>query len=136
MLNSRTVIPIRYVETDRMGVVHHSNYPIYFEAGRSDFFMQHLIHYHEMEARGLFAPILELQMEIKGRASYGDTLILTTLPAWLKGLKLSMRYEIMLENGAPVARGETVHALCGRDLRPLHPRNFRDLYTLLERVFK
>ena len=135
VFSTRSIIPIRYAETDRMGVVHHSNYPIYFEAGRTDFFIEHLIHYHEMESQGLFAPILELKMELVGRASYGDTLILQTFPAWLKGLKISMRYDVTLEGGAPVARGETVHALCGPDLRPLHPRNFKDLYGLLQRVF-
>ena len=27
----------RYAETDQMGIIHHSNYPIWFEAGRTDF---------------------------------------------------------------------------------------------------
>jgi len=118
-----------------MGVVHHSHYPVFFEAGRTDFFSEYLIHYHEMESRGLFAPILQLHMEINGRATYGDTLIVTTCPAWLKGLKLSMSYRVALTTGPVVATGSTIHALCGRDLRPLHPRHYRDVYALLERVF-
>ena len=31
-----TEIRVRYAETDKMGIVHHSNYLIWFEAGRSD----------------------------------------------------------------------------------------------------
>lgn len=65
-ISSQTLISIRYAETDRMGVVHHSHYPVFFEAGRTDFFAEHLIHYHEMEKRGLFAPILRLEMEDPG----------------------------------------------------------------------
>ena len=38
---SRTVVvtefPVRYAETDAMGVVHHANYLVYFEEGRSQF---------------------------------------------------------------------------------------------------
>lgn len=135
MKSSQTLIPIRYAETDRMGVVHHSHYPVFFEAARTDFFLEHLIHYHEMENQGLFAPILQLEMELLGRASYGDTLIVETSTAWLKGLKLSMSYRVTLTTGESVARGSTVHALCDSSLKPLHPRNYPELYAMLKKVF-
>ena len=135
MLQTQTLLPIRYAETDRMGVVHHSHYPVYFEAGRTDFFTEHLIHYHQMESRGLFSPVLQLHVDIAGRATYGDTLVITTYPTWLKGLKFSMSYRVHLTSGAAVATGSTIHALCGPDLRPIHPRNFQDLYDLLETAF-
>ena len=32
-----TRIRVRYQETDNMGVVHHSNYIVWFEIGRSEF---------------------------------------------------------------------------------------------------
>ena len=34
---SRTKLIVRYQETDQMGIVHHSVYPIWFECGRTDF---------------------------------------------------------------------------------------------------
>ena len=37
MTVSQTAFTVRYAETDQMGVAHHSNYPIWFEAGRTDF---------------------------------------------------------------------------------------------------
>ena len=37
MVISETTITVRYAETDQMGIVHHSNYPIWYEAGRTDF---------------------------------------------------------------------------------------------------
>ena len=32
-----TEIPVRYAETDAMGVVYHANYLLYFEVARTDF---------------------------------------------------------------------------------------------------
>lgn len=136
MLESHTRLVIRYAETDRMGLVHHSHYPVYFEAGRTDFFAEHLMHYHEFEQLGLFAPVLELELKLEGRASYGDVLWLVTRPLWMKGVRLAMGYEINREEDrALVATGSTVHALVGRDLCAVHPRHFQEPYQALKTVF-
>lgn len=34
---SETKLTVRYQETDQMGIVHHSVYPIWFECGRTDY---------------------------------------------------------------------------------------------------
>ena len=34
---SQSKITVRYAETDKMGIVHHSNYPVWFEIARTDF---------------------------------------------------------------------------------------------------
>ena len=44
-----TEIRVRYAETDKMGIVHHSNYLIWFEAGRSDLCRARGFSYKEME---------------------------------------------------------------------------------------
>ncbi len=38
MVINQTKIKVRYVETDQMGIVHHSNYYAWFEVGRTEFF--------------------------------------------------------------------------------------------------
>jgi len=136
VLESHTRLVIRYAETDRMSLVHHSHYPVYFEAGRTDFFAEHLMHYHQFEQLGLFAPVLELELKLEGRASYGDVLWLVTRPLWMKGVRLAMAYEITREEDrALVATGRTVHALVGRDLRAVHPRHFQEPYRALRTIF-
>ena len=35
MMYSETIFPVRYYETDQMGIVHHSNYIRYFECARN-----------------------------------------------------------------------------------------------------
>jgi acyl-CoA thioester hydrolase len=35
-METETTSTVRYAETDQMGIVHHSNYAIWYEAGRTD----------------------------------------------------------------------------------------------------
>ena len=134
-MESLSLIAVRYAETDRMGVVHHSHYPVYFEQGRTDYFVQHLQPYTEFESQGLLAPVLSYQVEILGRATYGDTLLLTTRADWIKGVRLQMSYQVSQQGGQAVARGHSLHALVGANLQPVHPRTFGPLYEQLRKVF-
>ena len=118
-----------------MGVVHHSHYPVYMEVGRSEFFEEHLLPYQEFEAQGMFAPVLQLELQIVGRATYGDVLHLTTRAGWMKGVRLMMSYRIETQSGAPVATGQTLHALVGADLKAVHPRKFQEFYNKLRTIF-
>lgn len=35
-MKSKSIVNVRYAETDKMGIVHHSVYPIWFELARTD----------------------------------------------------------------------------------------------------
>jgi len=45
-----TKLTVRYVETDKMGIAHHSNYYIWFEVGRTELIKHCGIGYGKMEA--------------------------------------------------------------------------------------
>ena len=128
---SLSQIEVRYAETDMMGVVHHSHYPVYFEQGRTRFFQQFLRPYQGYEAQGLFAPVLSYQVELKGRLTYGETLSLVTFPLEFKGLKITMGYRGSVDD-RPVVEGHSVHALTGVGLKRLHPRRLPDCYQELK----
>ena len=133
-MQHESLIPVRYAETDRMGVVHHSHYPVYFEQGRTEFFVHHLQHYDRFEQQGVYAPVLELRLQILGRATYGDTLKLITRADWLRGVRLQMSYELSVQERI-VASGHTLHALLNKELQPVNPRAFGELYAQLRQVF-
>ncbi len=133
-MESLSHIAVRYAETDQMGVVHHSHYPVYFEQGRTDFFIQHLRPYAEFESQGILAPVLSYQVEILGRAGYGDVLQVLTCGDWMKGVRIQMSYKVQIGE-REVARGSSVHGLVGPDLRPANPRQFGPLYQELLKVF-
>ena len=70
MIISTSLIEVRYAETDQMGVVHHSHYPVFFEQGRTRYFQEHLKPYQEFEKDGLLAPVTSYRVELKGRLAY------------------------------------------------------------------
>lgn len=135
MLQSESHIAVRYAETDQMGVVHHSHYPVYFEQGRSEFFERYLVPYRDFEAQGLLAPVLSYKVELKGRLGYGDTLRLEVFPTLFRGLRVGMGYR-GYNSDALVVEGESLHALTGPDLKPLHPRWLPPAYALLKERFQ
>ena len=53
-----TEFPVRYAETDAMGVVHHANYLVYFEEGRSQYMRDLGSDYALIEASGIDSPSL------------------------------------------------------------------------------
>ena len=40
MISGETIIRVRYAETDRMGLLHHANYLVYFEQCRTELLRQ------------------------------------------------------------------------------------------------
>jgi acyl-CoA thioester hydrolase len=56
-METKTTLTVRYAETDQMGIVHHSNYAIWFEMGRTDFIKQFSVSYSNIEERGVLIPL-------------------------------------------------------------------------------
>ena len=73
---SRSMIPYRHVaqyyETDRMGIIHHSNYIRWMEEARIDFLRQQGIRYSDLEASGLISPIYEVRCQYKRPVRFED----------------------------------------------------------------
>ena len=57
---SQSKITVRYAETDKMGIVHHSNYPVWFEIARTDFIKALGVPYSVLEEKGLMLPLIGL----------------------------------------------------------------------------
>ena len=60
MLSDEIQIRIRYCEVDRMGYLHHGNYALYFEEGRTELIRKLGLTYREMEDKGILLPVREL----------------------------------------------------------------------------
>lgn len=133
MLISETKIIVRYAETDRMGIAHHSNYPIWFEIGRTDFIRQLGISYSEMERNGLLLPLIELKCIYKGSATYDDNITITTRLMKLTYSRLILYYEIFKGGEKePITTGETTHVWTNAELKPINVnKHFPNIYKLL-----
>ncbi|MBD3867126.1 MAG: acyl-CoA thioesterase [Acidobacteria bacterium] len=110
---------VRYPETDRMGVAHHSHFPVWFELGRTEWMREIGCPYGEMEDRdGVFFPVVDLGVRYLRPARYDQLLEIETRLASSEGVRVRFEYVIRDEGGSTLATGHTVHASVGRNGRP------------------
>ncbi|WP_291426206.1 thioesterase family protein [Deinococcus sp.] len=133
---SRTEFRVRYAETDAMAVAHHAAYPVWFEMGRTDLMHGLGMPYTEIEARGYFLMLSELQVKYRRAARYDDPLALLTRVAEVRSRTLKFTYELyrLRAAGSPelLATGETHHIATDRNYRPSRlPDDVLALFTPL-----
>jgi acyl-CoA thioester hydrolase len=113
---------VRYSETDQMGTFYNSRALEWFECGRTELFRQLGVPYSELEARGVFLPLVEAHVEYLGRARYDDLLEMTSVASFAGRARLRCDVTItQAGTGQGVARGYTVHAFADREGRAIRP---------------
>lgn len=136
---SETHLIVRYAETDRMGIVHHSNYAIWFEAGRTDFIRKAGLSYSEIEEKGIMLPLIELKCNFKYPANYEDELIIKTNVKEMTGTRIRFYYEVVKNTEKPVilSTGETMHVWTDKNLKPVNLKKYSsELYELFSNFFE
>ncbi len=117
-----TSLRVRYSETDQMGGFYNTRVLEWFECGRTEMTRKLGIPYAEMEARGLFLPVVETHAEFLGRARYDDELRMITKLSMPGRARVRFDHEIThTRTGAPVARGYTIHAFTDATGKPIRP---------------
>ena len=104
-----TPVRVRYAETDRMGIVYHAHYIVWFEIGRTDYCRAAGMPYRAMEESGLWILVTGVDCKYRGSARYDDALRVRTELRELATRGLSFRYEIVDEEGRLLAEGSTRH---------------------------
>jgi acyl-CoA thioester hydrolase len=104
---------VRYAETDKMGVVYHANYLVWFEIGRTEFCRARGFSYREMEENeNSFLVVAESYCRYKAPAYYDDELIVRTRVTELRRRSLRFGYEMLrVSDGTVIAEGETGHVV-------------------------
>ncbi len=122
-------IRVRYAETDKMGVVYHANYFMWFEIGRCELLRAIGRSYRDMEADGIGLPVIEAHCEYKAPARYDDELRVTTSGKMLSPARVEFAYEITRPcDGTVNATGRTIHAAIDTNGRPCRlPDYIREL---------
>lgn len=108
-----TEIRVRYAETDKMGIVHHSNYLIWFESGRSEFCRARGFSYNDMEEKdNALMVVAESYCRYKSPAHYDEVLIIRTKIGEIRSRSLRFLYEVIRpEDQVVIAEGETLHVV-------------------------
>jgi len=110
-------IRVRYAETDRMGLLHHANYFVYFEQGRTELLRKRGLTYRDMEDAGHLLVIVDLGCKFKKPAYYDDLLTLRTTVERVTMVKIIHKYEV-LRDGQLLAEGYSTLACVDREGRP------------------
>lgn len=113
-----TRLRVRYAETDKMGVVYHSNFVIWFEVGRVELLRQLGFQYSDMEAEDdCHIPVVDLRVRYKSPAQYDDEIVVRTQIKNVRSSLLHFSYEILREaDRALLATGETMHIIVNSKL--------------------
>jgi acyl-CoA thioester hydrolase len=128
---STSCVRVRYAETDKMGVVYHSNYLIWFEIGRTDWLRETGMTYCDIEAAGIQLPVIEAHCEYRQGARYDDEVEIRTRAKKLSPVRVQFDYEaIRRADGATLATGHTVHATIDSQGRPVRmPDRVKELFA-------
>jgi acyl-CoA thioester hydrolase len=109
MHTATTEIPVRYAETDQMGVVYHANYLVWMELGRTALIKSLGCDYLAMEEAGVVSPVLEARVKYRKPLRYGETAMVKTWIEEYDGLRVTYGYEIYNPRGELCATASTLH---------------------------
>jgi acyl-CoA thioester hydrolase len=121
--NFSTEIRVRFAETDAQGVVHNSNYFVWFEVARVAYLERFAGGYQHLRNQGIEALVLEAHARFLEPAVFDDLLVLHARCHQVKGARF--KYDYVLERGgATIAEGWTAHATV--DAKTLRPTRIPD----------
>ena len=101
-------VTVRYAETDRMGVAHHSSFFLWFEIARTGLLRESGHRYRDMERAGTLLPMIDCTCRYHKGVDYDDHLHIETTVADLRSRSITFHY-VVTRNGERVAEGSTRH---------------------------
>lgn len=91
-------IRVRYSETDRMGLLHHAQYLVYFEQGRIELSRARGTAYRDLEDQGYLMVLSQVKVRYRQPARFDDVLRLVT--------RIKKVTTVSLEHGYELFRGD------------------------------
>jgi acyl-CoA thioester hydrolase len=129
---TRSVLRVRFCDTDLMGIVHHATYLAYFEMGRVEWLRRRAVTYADWTERGVHLPVVDASVRYRAPARFDDLLTVDTRLIELRAA--SLRFEYALERDGSVLAEGTTRLACigpGHTLRRL-PRDIIEVLTSAE----
>ncbi len=133
-----TKLTVRYAETDKMGVVHHAVYPVWFEVARTDYIKAIGMSYAKMEEDGVMLPVVGITCRYRQPARYDDEITVVTKITRLNAARIEFSYEALLPDGEAACEGTSSHAFV--DAETFKPINFAkrcpEFFSVIEKCAK
>ena len=112
---------INYYETDKMGIVHHSNYIRFLEEARSRWMEELGISMEKLEKEGYTIPTLEVDCKYKCHVTSGDTIIIEPYITEYNGVRMTVEYNVIDKKTKNIViEAYTNHCFTDRNLKPVN----------------
>lgn len=123
---------INYYETDKMAIVHHSNYIRFFEEARLDMMDKFDLNYRKMEDMGIIIPVMSVDCKYIVPLCFDDEVQIHTKIVKFDGIKMEIAYEIYRDD-VLCTTGHSGHCFLDKDMKPFRmKRLYPDLYNKLK----
>ena len=108
MKDSISYVKIRYAETDQMGIVHHGNYPQYFEIARIEWLERLGISYASMEKNGVMLPVYALHIKYNVPLYFGNEIKIEVRLREAPNVKIIFDYTVYNEEEKKCCEASTI----------------------------
>ncbi len=127
---------INYYETDKMGVVHHSNYIRFLEEARCRWMKELNLPMEKLEEMGYTIPTLEVNCKYKNHVTSGDIISIKPFVAEYNGVRMTIEYKVMnVKTGKEIIKAWTKHCFTNRELRPVNmKKNNFEIHQIFEKL--
>ncbi len=106
---------VRYYETDKMGITHHSNYICWMEEARVDFLARIGWDYAKLEELGIVSPVMAVSCKYRHPTTFDDDVYISLSVAELRPVRMTIAYEMRGADGAVVCTAESEHCFLTKD---------------------
>ncbi len=123
---------VYYYETDKMSVMHHSNYIRIFEEARVSFLQQAGMPFEDIESQGLMMPVLSAECHYKRPLVFDEPFAVYAKIVKFNGATLNMEYRIISKkSGELCADGTSSHCFTDMNMKPVRTKHSHpDIYKL------
>ena len=127
-----------YYETDKMGIMHHSNYIRIFEESRVDFLQQSGMPFEEIESRGILMPVLSAECHYRQPLKFDEPFAVYMTITKFNGVSLYVSYRIFSrKTGVLCAEGTSSHCFTDENLRPVRiKKSHPDIFKVFDDYMK
>lgn len=115
MLITETKLKSRYPDCDRMGVVHHAVFPVWYEAARMDWLEKAGFPFALSQEKHVNPAMVELNIRYLAAVGYPDEITITVTPELLAPKKLALTYSLKTSDGREAGTARSFHVWTGPD---------------------
>ncbi len=129
---------VKYYETDRMGITHHSNYVRWMEEARMDLFSKLGWGYEKLEGEGIISPVISIECKYMQTTTFPDEVEIRVTVEKFNGVRMEARYDMYrLSDGERVNSAQSSHCFVDADgkivnMKKKYPELFKKLNNAAE----